>query len=178
MEEPEEKIGASEKKAVADDLEKKNSPDHHVASQRQREHLKYARDVKKQKQLARDLEVKAQRKNLDFIYNRLTSIEQSLDNMMKIDGVARREKVKGKRKRDPDTSSESEIKKMSKKFEETPNKTPENSGMWNFIPSVAGKALVIGASAFVFSLLKQYATTDIQTTDRDTVNGYLMAKDY
>jgi hypothetical protein len=157
--------------SIDNTTEKKKNLDH-VPSQRQIDHLKYAREMKRLKQQTREQEVEAQNKNLDFIYRRLTSIDRVLATLAESDLPKRKTSVTKKRKASDESDSES-AKKTQKKKEET-----TNADYYRGIANYFGKVCFVGGTAFLFSFIKQYANANITTTDGDSINGYLFAKDF
>jgi len=157
--------------------EKKKNPPDHVPSQRQLEHLKYARSMKELKRTALNHEVERQNQNLDFIYRRLSNIEKSLNSMMDLDVPTHAVKRKRKSRKQVDSGSDSEGESKTKKIKKTVEISKNSSFIYDTVSPWAMKTLLVGGGAFIFSLLRQYAALNHVTSDGDPLNGYIIAKD-
>lgn len=163
----------NEKTEPAPPIEKKKSPDYHVASQRQLDHLAYARNMKKLKQEARNQEVDLQNKNLDIIYRRLTGIEKNLTHVLdQIPEVTHATKRKRTKRRKDEESSEEPPKKRKENNTVTPTS-------YDTFMAYGTKAVLIGTGAFIFNFLKHYASArGVKTGDGDPVNTYFQPKEF
>lgn len=162
--------------------EKKKSPPDHIPSQRQLKHLEYARGMKKLKQEQKNHVEEVQNRNLDFIYKRLTNIEKSVaaiaeEQYVPPVGSKRRKRKSTKSEESTDKSESSKTRKsrkIKKTSEEIDNPVAQSSFFETYLP-YAGKAMMVGGSAFIISLLKNtFLAGNARTTDGDTINGYVI----
>jgi len=142
-----------------------------TTSKRQLDHLKYAREMKRLKKAEREHEVNTQNKNLDFIYKRLTNIENNVANLVE----SRYEPHTSKRNRRPVEDSEDlekpTKKKKTTKIQDDPGSKPVSNYMYDTLLSYAGRGLMLIGGTIALSVIKSYAA-ERQTTDREPVGGY------
>jgi len=165
-----------EKTALDSSEQKKKNPDHQP-SQRQLDHLKYAREMKKLKQATREHEVETNNKHLDFIYKRLTNIEKNVNNLVEVSPNTGSKRARSKSFHKTEESSE-EPEKIKKPKRSTESSAYTPTFIYDSFLPLVGRALFIGAGGIILSLLKSYATTPRRTTgDGDSIGGYYLSKD-
>lgn len=147
--------------------EKKTNP-----SQRQLDHLRYAREMKKLKQATRDHENEVNNRNLDLIYKRLTNIENQISNVQQTQTTGIKRSRSRSVKADASDSDDYNANPKSRKIKETSEGKENPSFFYNSVVPYAGRTIFLGASAFVISLLKNYATNYRSTSDKDDVGGF------
>lgn len=156
--------------------EKKTNP-----SQRQLDHLKFARSMKRLKQQQKEHEVDTQNKNLEFIYKRLTNIENNVQQLVEqpINYQTTRIAKRKHSKRSAEDSEDSEKPKKSRKIEEKIIVTEKpNSFIYDTLLPTFGRACFMGGSMLMLSVIKNYAANGFKTTsDGDTIGGYYIGKD-
>lgn len=165
----EDKESPDEKAPIAN--EKKKQPDH-VVSKRQMDHLAYAREMKRLKADKNKYDAEVQSRNLDFINQRLTSIEEGIHRMIDADKTTAKRKRRVSKKLLPDDEDSDELEKPKKKTSEK-NK-PLGFDYAGWIP-YAGKFVFVGTGAFLMSLFRNLYTR--QTSDGDTIGNYYVGKD-
>lgn len=155
----------------AENKEKKN-----VVSDRQRNHLTYAREMKRIKQAKKEYEAEKHNNTLSLINKRLTNIESRVEDMVDIV----HQPIGGKRirkpRRLPEESSEdleAPPAKKTKKITETEKKIEKPiSFLYDTLIPYAGKTLFVACSGIILSIMKQYATAlRRDTTDGDRAYG-------
>lgn len=162
-------INNNENAIVATPDQKKNQ-----VSQRQKEHLEYARQMKKIKQDQRKHEVETRDRSLNLINQRLTNIENNVNNLVDKSFSLKR----SRRQLDDDSEDwERPTKRQSKKKAAAEKGENQNRSYFydNVLPMV-GKTVFVGIAGFFFSLVKQKLTQERRTNDGDTINGYYIGE--
>jgi hypothetical protein len=154
-------------------------------SQAQIDHLKYARECKKLKSAGRDLDRETTNNNLDFIYRRLTNIENQMRSMADpsqpiVKGKQPAPIRIGKRKTSDkptkeEVEDEEDIKVKKQKKGELIEKTT-----WETAREYATRGLLLFGAGVAFNLAKRYisyGTAPRTTQDGDQVNSYYLPQD-
>lgn len=153
---------------------------------KQYEHLKYARECKKLKQVGRENDRQITNSNLDFIYRRLTNIENQIRSVAdpKQPVIDYRDgyipNTSGKRARrgsdaEDDSVTTSEKSKKKKKAEES----KKEYSFYNSFKEYATRGALVFTVGIVFSLAKHYMVNGRtkSTNDGDTIGDYYTGPD-
>jgi hypothetical protein len=184
-----EKIGDDSVNTITKEMDTMNSNPKTISS-RQRDHLAYARDCKKLKQVTRDSERQIQNSNLDFIYRRLTNIENQMSSLASrpepiqyaVTQPVATPVVVGTKRKPPITEAMLKAEEPSPKKSKTESIKADSDSMSSYVSDSIKYYAIRGALVFsaglIMSLGKQYFVKPRQTTqDGDHIGNYYIGPD-
>lgn len=159
-----------------EDTQMRNAKNKKTISDEQRAHLAYARNMKKLKQTTRENEVQVQNNNLDFIYRRLTNIENQIRSIADTTPVPTPPTLVPT-KRPPLPEEVLPATPPPKKAKLEPKK--EESPITDHIKYFAMRGALVFGAGLVLSLGKQYFSEQPsrKTHDGDHIGNYYIGPD-
>lgn len=151
------------------------------ATPAQVESAKYARECKRLKAASRENDRQITNSNLDFIYRRLTNIDNQLKSMVDVfpnyANATYSNIHPGKRTRKVESDTESdELKDPTEQKVKKP-KREEETTIWSSVKEYAARGALVFGAGLVFSLAKHYIHGRRTTNDGDEIGGYYIGKD-
>lgn len=148
-------------------------------SSKQAEHLEYARQCKKLKQVGRETDRQITNSNLDFIYRRLTNIENQIRSMADPSQPISTRGIKRVPNKDVELySSDGESITMAKKLKKAEKENDPDSQFWGTVKGYAARGAFVFGAGIVFTIAKNYWINGRRTTqDGEQIGSYYIGPD-
>lgn len=155
-----------------------NAKNKKIISEEQRAHLAYARSMKKAKQATRESEAQVQNNNLDFIYRRLTNIENQIRSIADTTPVPPPPNPAIKRPPLPEEVVLPPTPPKKAKIE-SPKKEDSQNSFTDTLKYYAVRGAIVFGTGLVLSLGKQYLSEppSRKTHDGDHIGNYYVGPD-
>lgn len=156
-----------------EDSQMRNAKNKKVISDEQRAHLAYARNMKKLKQANRESEIQVQNNNLDFIYRRLTNIENQIRSIADTNPPTPPTPVQVPGKRPP-LPEEVVIPQSQPPIKKQKIETKKEETITDSIKYYAMRGAILFGTGLVLRLGKQYFEEQPlrKTQDGDHIGNY------